>query len=96
MVASYCHDVTCVKRAATARLLGADLTGPATHDDRLASTDRNAGITVIDGEGDPPPLLPGDNTYELRGGAGFADVAFRYSPTGDRPSWLGLGIHRLV
>lgn len=33
---------------ATARILGADLTGVATYDDRLAAAARDAGIAVID------------------------------------------------
>jgi predicted nucleic acid-binding protein len=33
---------------ATARLLGSDLTGLATYDDRLAGAARDAGITIVD------------------------------------------------
>ncbi|GIE95926.1 polysaccharide lyase family protein [Paractinoplanes rishiriensis] len=39
-------------------------------------------------EGDPLPLPPAQNTYEIRTGDDFVDVAFRYSPSNGGPFWL--------
>ncbi|MDT0541941.1 polysaccharide lyase family protein [Streptomyces lonegramiae] len=38
--------------------------------------------------GDPLPLPPPQNTYEIRRGEDFVDIAFRYSPTNGGPFWL--------
>jgi rhamnogalacturonan endolyase len=39
-------------------------------------------------EGDALPLPPTANSYEIRQGDDFVDVAFRFSPTGGGPFWL--------
>jgi rhamnogalacturonan endolyase len=39
-------------------------------------------------EGDPLPLPPAANTYEILRGEDFVDIAFRYSPTNGGPFWL--------
>lgn len=39
-------------------------------------------------EGDPLPLPPVQNSFELRRGDDFVDIAFRYSPTNGGPFWL--------
>lgn len=39
-------------------------------------------------EGASLPLPPAENTYEIRRGTDFVDIAFRYSPTGNGPFWL--------
>ncbi|MEN3611693.1 polysaccharide lyase family protein [Plantactinospora sp. ZYX-F-223] len=39
-------------------------------------------------EGDPLPLPPAQNSYEIRRGDDFVDIAFRYSPTNGGPFWL--------
>ncbi|TDE10442.1 polysaccharide lyase family protein [Jiangella asiatica] len=39
-------------------------------------------------EGDPLPLPPQQNSFEVRRGDDFADIVFRYSPTDGGPFWL--------